>query len=94
MSVLEPYDKTPNRVTLDPPLPAGAALVGQPIHFHTTLPQDTTYDIKTIQGATISTGEITLIAGFQSRTDFAAGYTYLVNPGDKYTVATLAGLNF
>ena len=93
VKAIDVSDPADNRVTLDPPLPAGAAVLGQPIHFHNTLPQDTTYDIKAISAGTISTGEITLIAGFRSQTDFAAGYTYLVNPGDKYTVPTIAVLN-
>ncbi len=82
-----------NRVTLEPALPAGAALAGEVIHFRNSQPQDTSYDIKAIAGDSISTGEITLIAGFKTPKDPAAGYTYLVNAGDKYVVPTKVGLD-
>ncbi len=86
-------DPADNRVVLDPALPAEAALVGEVIHFQNAQPQDTSYDIKAIDGDSISTGDITLIAGFKDQKDFGAGYTFLVNVGDRYVVPTKAGLD-
>ena len=73
-------------VVLDPPLPRDDALVGSVIHFHNDLPLDTSYDIAVLTAKGISTGDITIIQGFVDQKDFAAGYKYLVNPGDRYTV--------
>ena len=84
---------TDNAVTLDPPLPPEALVQDRPIHFHNDLPYDTSYFIRGVDGARVSTGDITLLAGFRDPQDFAAGYTYQVNPGDRYTVHCLAGLD-
>jgi hypothetical protein len=86
-------DPSNNLVILDPPLPADARLVGQTIHFLNSLPEDTSYEIKGIQGNAISTGDITLIAGFKDPKDFGAGYKYLVNPGDGYVLPCITQLN-
>ncbi|MFC1596593.1 heparinase II/III family protein [Planctomycetota bacterium] len=39
----------------------------------------------------ISTGDVTVVRGFKNPADFTAGYTYLVNPGDRYVVPTRVG---
>jgi len=67
--------------------------VGKQIMFKNDLPLDTTYDIKEITPAGISTGDITIIQGFKDRTDFSAGYKYLVNVGDEYIVPCQASLD-
>ena len=86
----DPHD---SRVFLDPPLPRDAGLVGQTIHFANAVPWDTTYDIKAIGDGWISTGDITIVAGFKDPKDFASGHKHLVNPGDGYVVPTCAGLD-
>jgi hypothetical protein len=93
VKAVDASDPANNRVLLDPPLPPEAALVGQTIHFQNDLPQDTSYEIQAIQGEAVSTGDITIIAGFQNPQDFTAGYTYLVNVGDEYVVPCVAGLD-
>jgi hypothetical protein len=79
-----------NGVELAPALPGDVALVGRPIHFAPALPYDTTYPIRAVAGPRVSTGERALIAGFRDLKDFAAGYTFQVNPGDGYVVHALA----
>ncbi|NPV47270.1 MAG: hypothetical protein HPY69_09945 [Armatimonadetes bacterium] len=86
-------DPADNGVILDPPLPPDAVVEGQPIHFANALPYDTSYFIRGVDGARVSTGDITLVAGFRNPKDFTAGYTYQVNPGDRYTVHCLAGFD-
>ncbi len=86
-------DPADNRVVLEPALPQGPALVGQTIHFLNALPQDTSYEVKAVKGDAVSTGDISLILGFKNPKDFAAGYTYLVNAGDRYNVPTVAGVD-
>jgi len=93
VKAVDASDPANNRVFLEPPLPPEAALVGQTIHFQNDRPQDTSYEIKAIQGEAVSTGDITIIAGFQNPQDFTAGYTYLVNVGDEYVVPCVAGLD-
>ncbi len=83
-----------HRIALDPPLPQNEALVGQRIHFENAVAQDTTYEIKSLTPEGISTGEMTIIDGFQDRMDFSAGHKYLVNPGDRYTVPNHVSLDF
>lgn len=90
---IEVTDPANNLARLDPPLPGDAALVGQTIHFQNNLPEDTSYEIKGIRGNAISTGDITLVAGFKDPKDFTAGYKYLVNVGDGYVVPCVAGLD-
>ncbi len=80
-----------NLVVLDPPLPEGADLVGRTIHFLNDLPIDTSYEIKAVTADGISTGDITVVRGFRDRTDFTAGHTYLVNPGDEYVLPVCLG---
>ncbi len=82
-------DPADNRVTLEPALPA-AGLVGDTIHFLNSLPEDTSYEIKAVRGNVLSTGDITLIQGFKNPQDFAAGYKYFVNPGERWRVAATA----
>lgn len=86
-------DASDNRVQLDPPLPAEFALAGQTIMFENDLPMDTSYEIKRVIDDGISTGDITLIRRFKDSSDYAAGYEYLVNAGDKYTVPVCAGVD-
>lgn len=81
-----------NLVLLDPPLPQDAGLVGRTIHFTNSLPMDTSYEIRAVRADGISTGDITIVRGFKDRTDFTAGYTYLVNSGDEYVVPTIASI--
>jgi len=90
VDVSDPLD---NRVFLEPALPENARLVGQTIHFKNDLPWDTTYDIKAMGPGWVSTGDITIVAGFKNPKDFSAGYKYHVNPGDEYVVPTSAGLD-
>ncbi len=82
-----------NRVFLDPPLPRDKAFIGRPIHFKNDLPLDTTYDIKAVGEGYISTGDITIVAGFKDPKNFSAGFRYLVNPGDEYVVPCFVGLD-
>jgi len=82
-----------NLVSLDPPLPQDASLVGQTIHFKNEVPIDTTYDIRAVTAEGISTGDITIIWGFKDTKDFDAGYKYLVNVGDEYVVPCCVGLD-
>lgn len=56
-------------------------------------PGDRLFGAKAIQGEAVSTGDLTIIAGFQNPQDFTAGYTYLVNVGDEYVVPCVAGLD-
>jgi hypothetical protein len=90
---IDTSDPADQRVALDPPLPDNADLVGQTIHFQNDVPWDTTYDIQAISDGIISTGDLTLIRGFVDRSDFSAGHTYLVNPGDRYIVPLTASLD-
>ncbi|MDP6059050.1 MAG: hypothetical protein QGH33_09155, partial [Pirellulaceae bacterium] len=71
----------------------GPDLIGRAIHFENAVPYDTTYDITAVGGEWISTGEITIIAGFKDLTNFKAGYKYLVNPGDRYVLPISVGLD-
>jgi len=87
---IDASDAENNLVLLDPALPKDAGLVGRTIHFTNDLPMDTSYKIRAITADGISTGDITIVRGFKDRTDFTAGYTYLVNPGDEYSVPTSA----
>jgi len=89
---IDTSDTQNNLVFLDPPLPRDAHLVGQTIHFDNDLPLDTSYQIKAVTAAGISTGDITIIRGFKDKADFEAGYEYLVNVGDRYTVPSTVGL--
>jgi len=82
-----------NLVFLEPGLPKDAELVGKVIHFKNDLPLDTSYDIKAVGDGWISTGDTTIVAGFNVPKDFDSGYKYLVNPGDEYVVPCLAGLD-
>ena len=82
-----------NRVCLEPPLPANAGLEGLTIHFINDLPMDTSYKIRAVTADGISTGDTTVVRGFKDRTDFAAGYTYLVNPGDGYVLPVTVALD-
>jgi len=86
-------DPQNNLIFLDPPLPPDPGLVGQTIHFNNALPLDTSYKIHAIGENWISTGDVTVIAGFKNRQDFAAGHRLLVNPGDQYTLPCHAGLD-
>ncbi len=90
---IDASDAANNLVTLDPPLPQDAALVGRTIHFQNDVPIDTTYDIKQVTPQGISTGDITVIWGFKDPADYDAGYKYLVNPGDRYVVPCHVGLD-
>lgn len=82
-----------NRVFLDSPLPADAGLAGRTIHFKSDIPWDTSYDIKAVGDGWISTGDISVVAGFKDPEDFSSDYTYLVNPGDEYVVPNSTGLD-
>jgi len=86
-------DPAQSRVTLDPPLPAGRGLEERAIHFVGTQPQDTTYWVRGIDGDAVSTGTTSLILGFEDEKDFTAGYTYLVNPGDSYSLPCVTELD-
>ena len=88
---IDASDAEDNRVVLDPPLPPDASLVGRTIHFVNTLPTDTSYTIRAVTADGISTGDITIVRGLKDRSDFSAGYTYLVNPGDEYVVPLVVG---
>jgi len=86
VTAIDAGDPINNTVSLDPPLPQDPELVGKVIHFHNDLPLDTSYDIKAVTAGGISTGDITIIRGFKNNNDFSAGYEYLVNPADSYSV--------
>ena len=90
---IDTSDPTDQRIYLDPPLPANSDLVGRAIHFVNEIPWDTTYDIRSVDDGSVSTGDITLIRGFTDKTDCSAGYTYLVNPGDTYVVPITVSLD-
>ncbi len=90
VTAIDASDPMSNKVSLDPPLPQDADLVGQVIHFQNELPLDTSYEIEALTADGISTGDITIIRRFKDNTDFEAGYEYLVNVGDKYIVPCLA----
>jgi len=90
IDVSDPMD---SKVSLDPPLPQDAGLVGRAIHFRNDIPIDTTYDISALTDAGVSTGDITVVWGFREAGNFDAGYKYLVNVGDKYIVPTSLGLD-
>jgi len=89
---IDASDAENNLVFLDPPLPQDAGLVGRTIHFTNDLPMDTSYKIRAVTADGVSTGDITIVRGFKNRTDFTAGYTYLVNPGDEYMVPMITGM--
>ncbi len=86
-------DPQDNRIRLDPPLPADAPLAGETIHFSNELPPDTSFRIERVTPDGISTGDITIIRGFADPADYGAGHTYLVNPGDSYTVPCSVSLD-
>ena len=86
-------DPADHRIVLDPPLPQNDSLVGQRIHFENEVAQDTTYEIAAVTPDGISTGEMTIIHGFNDRTNFSAGLKYLVNPGDRYVIPNHVGLD-
>ena len=88
---IDASDAENNLVLLDPPLPQDADLAGQTIHFLNDLPMDTSYQIRSVTPNGLTTGDITIVRGFKDRTDFKAGYTYLVNPGDEYVVPVVVG---
>ena len=90
---IDTSDPADQRVYLEPPLPDDAVLVGRAIHFQNDVPWDTTYDIHAVVDGAISTGDLTLIRGFKDRSDFSAGHTFLVNPGDRYSVPLTASLD-
>ena len=89
IDVSDPED---NLIFLQPSLPQN--LLGQTIHFKNDLPLDTSYDIKAVGDGWISTGDITIVAGFSDPQDFNSGYKYLVNVGDEYIVPCSAGLDW
>ena len=86
-------DPLNNVISLDPPLPRDAHLVGETIHFINDNPIDSSYKIGEVTPAGISTGAITVIQGFKDAKDYSAGYRYLVNPGDTYIVPCMIGLD-
>ena len=81
-----------NAVVVDPPLPQDTGLVGRTVHFITSEPVDTSYEIKGLTGDGISTGDITIVKGRRAGSDTADAYTYLVNPGDEYVVPTVVSM--
>jgi hypothetical protein len=81
------------RVYLEPGLPQPAEAAGRTIHFATQLPWDTSFEIRGAGKDWISTGGISLVCGLKSRTDARAGYTYLVNAGDEYTLPLTAAVD-
>ncbi len=93
VTAIDVSDPMNNKVLLDPPLPQDPGLVGLVIHFHNDLPLDTSYDIKALTADGISTGDITIVRNFKDSKDFTAGYNYLVNTGDAYSVPYHAGLD-
>ena len=86
-------DPSDNRVYLDPPLPEDAPVVGATIHFVNDLPWDTSFVIKRVGKGWVSTGDITLVAGFQNAADLESGYRYHTNAGDAYSVPTSVALD-
>lgn len=88
VSAVDTADPADNRVTLVPAPPAGT--VGDTIHFINDLPEDTSYEIKAVHADVLSTGDITLVRGFKDPWDFAAGYTYFTNPGERWRIAAAA----
>ena len=86
VTAIDAGDPMNNTVSLDPSLPQDETLIGQVIHFRNELPLDTSYDIKALTPDGISTGDLSIVHRFKDNTDFAAGYEYLVNPGDSYSV--------
>ena len=86
-------DPQNNRVYLEPALPQDADLVGSVIHFQNDVPYDTSYDVKAVGDGWISTGGITVVAGFSNPEAFDSGLRYLVNPGDGYVVPVTVGLD-
>jgi hypothetical protein len=79
-------DPADNRVELSPSLPQDKGIEGAVIHFRNGQPIDASYDVVSVTDNGISTGDRTLILGFQEEYDFDSGYAYLVNPGDQYYV--------
>ena len=90
---IDASDPENNLVFLDPPLPPNAALKGRTIHFINDLPMDTSYVIRDIRPQGISTGDTTIVRGFKNQSEFSAGYTYLVNPGDEYVLPGVFGMS-
>jgi len=86
-------DPENNLVFLEPALPPDAGLVGKTIHFAGQVPWDTSYEIKALEEGSVSTGDITIVAGFQDPGDFNSGYKYLVNPGDRYVLPICTALD-
>lgn len=93
VSAIDTTDPMNNTISLDPPLPGGESLVGTVIHFGNGLPLDTSFDVKARTDDGISTGDITIVRGFADKKDFDAGYTYLVNPGDGYSLPLTRALD-
>jgi hypothetical protein len=90
LDVANPQDQ---RVFLDPGLSADAQLAGKTIHFHGAVPWDTSFAVQAVGENWISTGEITLVRGFKVPADFQSGNTFLVNPGDQYSLPATAALD-
>ena len=86
-------DPANNLVFMEPALPQNAALVGKVIHFRNDVPWDTSYDIKAVGDGWISTGDITIVRGFNDPKHPESGYKYMVNPGDEYVFPTCVGLD-
>ncbi len=86
-------DPADHRISLDPPLPPDADVVGRRIHFHNDVPKDTTWVIEAITETGISTGEITIIWDFLDSSDYAAGFRYLVNEDDRFVIPNHFGLD-
>ena len=86
-------DPALNRLELDPPLPANPTLSGSPLHILNALPCDTSFPIQSSDGNRVSTGDLGFVAGFKDPTNFAAGVSLQVNPGDRYVVHALVGLD-
>jgi len=82
-----------NLIFLEPALPQDAQLVGRMIHFQNSLPMDTSYEIRAVGENWISTGDITVVSGFNNPEDFNSGYKYLVNVGDDYILPNCAELD-
>jgi hypothetical protein len=93
VSAINADDPMDNRISLGPPLPQSDEFLGRCIHFDNDPGLDTIYDIAAVAQDGISTGEMTIVYGFQDRKNFEAGYTYLVNPGDHYWVPNHVGLD-
>lgn len=86
-------DPRDNRIRLDPPLPPTAPLAGQTIHFGNSLPLDTSFRIDRLTPDGVSTGDITIVSGFKDAAAYNAGHTYVVNPGDTYTLPCFVSLD-